>query len=351
MQKETMRFSVLTEKGHAEVRERKLPQIGSNQVLVKQLACNICTTDYGQWLGLREHQGYPMAGGHEGCGVIKALGPNVKDFAVGDYVAVAYDGCGECEPCRRGDVLHCTGMSGGQRSEDGYLGNFGFADYCVRNTRSLIKMNQNLDPGEAAFLEPLATVVKGLKKLQVKPMETVAVIGAGTMGLLNALAARANGCRVIVSELMEKKLRTAEEMGFETINAGECDPVKTVKEMTGGAGADAVIVAVGITAANEQALAMVKETDGRILFFAAGYPAPELNIDSNILHYRRLELFGTFAADSIDFFTAGEMLSSGAVNVRKLVEPQKFTLDQVQEAFKYAATPGMYRVCIKLNED
>lgn len=155
---------------------------------------------------------------------------------------------------------------------------------------------------------------------------------------------------VIVSELMEKKLRTAEDMGFETINAGECDPVEAVKEMTGGTGADAVIVAVGITAANEQALAMVKETDGRILFFAAGYPAPELKIDSNILHHRRLELFGTFAADSIDFFTDGEMLSSGAVDVSKLVEPETFTLDQVQEAFQCAATPGMYRVSIKLND-
>lgn len=139
-------------------------------------------------------------------------------------------------------------------------------------------------------------------------------------------------------------------MGFETINAGECDPVEAVKEMTGGTGADAVIVAVGITAANEQALTMVKETDGRILFFAAGYPAPELKIDSNILHHRRLELFGTFAADSIDFFTDGEMLSSGAVDVSKLVEPETFTLDQVQEAFQCAATPGMYRVSIKLND-
>lgn len=351
MQKETMKFAVLPEKGHAEVRERKLPEIGNHQVLVKQLACNICTTDYGQWLGLREHQGYPMAGGHEGCGVIEALGPEVKDFAVGDFVSIAYDGCGECEPCRRGDVLHCTGMSGGQKSEDGYLGNFGFADYCVRNTRSLIKMNHRLDPGEAAFLEPLATVVKGLKKLQVKPMETVAVIGAGTMGLLNALAVRANGARVIVSELMEKKLETAKDMGFETIDARTCDPVEAVKDLTGGKGADAVIVAVGLTAANEQALAMVKETDGRILFFAAGYPAPELKIDSNVIHYRRLELFGTFAADSIDFFTAGEMLSSGTVDVSKLVEPQRFKLDDIQKAYEHASVPGMYRVSVLLNKE
>lgn len=82
-------------------------------------------------------------------------------------------------------------------------------------------MNPKLDPSEAAFLEPLATVVKGMKKLRVKPLETVAVIGAGTMGLVNALAARALGARVIVSEIMEKKINTAKEMGFEVIDAGK----------------------------------------------------------------------------------------------------------------------------------
>lgn len=75
-----MKFSVLTEKGHAEVRERNLPEMGSDDVLVKQLACNICTTDYGQWLGLREHQGYPMAGGHEESGIVMAIGEDVKDL-------------------------------------------------------------------------------------------------------------------------------------------------------------------------------------------------------------------------------------------------------------------------------
>ncbi len=349
MERKTMRFSVLTEKGHAEVRERPLPEIGPHQVLVKQLACNICTTDYGQWMGLREHQGYPMAGGHEGSGIIAAVGEKVKDYKVGDHVAMAYDGCGECLPCRQGDVLHCTGMTQ-KKTEDGYLGAFGFADYFVRNTRSLIKMNPDLDPSEAAFLEPLATVVKGLKKLRVVPLETVVVIGAGTMGLVNAQAARALGARVIVSEIMENKLRTAREMGFEVIDSKEQDPVQAVKDLTGRVGADAVIVAVGASIANEQALNMVKETDGRILFFAAGYPAPELKIDSNIIHYRRIELIGTFAADTIDFFTAGKLLNTKAVDVSKIVESKKFKLDDIQEAFKEASTPGKYRVSVLLNE-
>ena len=65
-----MRFAVLTKAKVAEVHERPLPEMDENQILIKQEACNICTTDYGQWLGLREHQPYPMAGGHEGAGVI-----------------------------------------------------------------------------------------------------------------------------------------------------------------------------------------------------------------------------------------------------------------------------------------
>lgn len=351
MEQKMMRFSVLTEKGHAEVRERPLPEIGPNQVLVKQLVCNICTTDYGQWLGLREHQGYPMAGGHEGAGVIAAVGEGVKDYKAGDFVAMAYDGCGECLACRQGDVLHCKDAASlKSMTEDGYLGGFGFADYFVRNTRSLIQMNPELDPSCAAFLEPLATVVKGLKKLRVQPLESVAIIGAGTMGLVNAQAARALGARVIVSEVMEKKIKTAREMGFEVIDAGKEDAVRAVKELTGGIGADAVIIAAGADIANKQALEMVKETDGRILFFAAGYPAPKLAIDSNIIHYRRLELIGTYAADTIDFFTAGRMLNSGAVDVSKIVEPVKYKLEDIQEAFQAAATPGMYRVSVLLNE-
>ena len=89
MEQKMMRFSVLTEKGQAEVRERLLPEIGPHQALVRQLACNICTTDYGQWMGLREHQGYPMAGGHEGAGVIEAVGEGVKDYKPGDFVDIA----------------------------------------------------------------------------------------------------------------------------------------------------------------------------------------------------------------------------------------------------------------------
>ena len=72
-----MKFGCLVKKGVAEVRERDLPEVGPYDVLLHMKACNICTTDYGQWLGLREHQGYPMAGGHEAAGIVEQVGEKV----------------------------------------------------------------------------------------------------------------------------------------------------------------------------------------------------------------------------------------------------------------------------------
>ena len=132
-------------------RSEEIPDMGPDDVLVKQLVCNICTTDYGQWLGLREHQGYPMAGGHEGSGIVEAVGSGVKDLKPGDHVAVAYNSCGKCEACRRGHEGQCTSADYKNLTEDGYRGNFGFADYNVRSARNLVKMNPETPPQKQLF--------------------------------------------------------------------------------------------------------------------------------------------------------------------------------------------------------
>ncbi|MBS7007154.1 zinc-dependent alcohol dehydrogenase [Anaerostipes sp.] len=345
---ETFRVGVLTSKGHAEVHEMKLPKLLEHQVLVKQLACNICTADYGQWLGLREHQGYPMAGGHEGAGIILETGDKVVELLPGDFVALSNNYCGECEYCRRGEESQCVIRSSYDLHEGGYKGRMGFADYQVRNATAVVKMNPRLSPSEAAFLEPLATVVKGIGKLRVRPQDTVAVIGAGTMGLLNAQAARSYGARIIVTEMMEKKIKTARDMGFETVDAGKEDPVKKVRQMTGGRGADAVIIAAGASKANEQAAAMLKHFDGRMLMFAAAYPPPELGLSSNDIHYRRMEILGTYLGDTKDFLEAARMLNEGVADVKPLIEAS-YPLDEIQSAFEEAARPGNYRVSVLLH--
>lgn len=342
-----MTFACMVHKGLSVIKEREIPELGPNEVLVKNIACNICTTDYGQWMGLREHQGYPMVGGHEGCGTVEKVGKKVKYCKPGDFVGInSYKGCGICDACRKGEVSQCENPPK-LITDDGYLGEFGFSTHAIWEENAIIQMNPELDPGCAGFLEPLATVLKGHKKLRLESFETVVVIGGGTMGMLNALAARARGARVIVSELMEKKLDLARKLGFETIDSGKEDAVERVKELTGGKGADCVIVAVGVASANKQSFDMVKKIDGRILLFAAGYPAPPMDVDSNLLHYRRLELIGTYGADNAEFEEAANMLNQKMIDVSGLVEPVRYPLTEMQEAFKAASTPGMYRVCVE----
>ena len=344
-----MKYGVLTGVKQAEVRECPIPELGDNQLLVRQHACNICTSDYGQWLGTRTHIPFPMAGGHENAGEIIEKGKDVNDeFQVGDHVAFSYPFCGLCEACRIGNTMDCKYLYDYMTaSYCGVPGIFGFAEYKVIDARFAVKVSPDLPYGEAGFLEPVATVVHGMKKVAPTKFDTVVVIGAGTMGILNAQVARFYGARVIITEMMPKKLAVAKALGFETVDVGKKEPVEAVRALTDGKGADIVIIAVGATSANTQALQMLSKAEGKILFFAAGYPAPELKVGSNDIHYKSMKLIGTYDATMTDFMDAAEILSRGGVNVTPLIEAT-IPLDDIQKAFETASTPGAYRVCVEL---
>ena len=348
----TFRMGVLTKAHTLELVTLPLPEMGAEEVIVKHETCNICTTDYGQWLGKREHQGYPMAGGHEGSGIVIAKGAKVGDeLQIGDRVGLTYSYCGNCKACRLGEQIDCvdrdTLLSYKAKSPFGYYGTHGFSDYFVHPAKYLIRMSKDIEPTEAGFLEPVATVVNGIHKLRVKPMEFVLVIGGGTMGLINAQVTRAFGARVVVSDPMPEKRKVAAEMGFAAINPAEEDVVERVKAMSDGKGADAVIVGVGTTEANSQALQAVKHLDGRVLLFAAGFPVPALETDSNEMHYRKLELIGAFEANQKDFYDAARLLNNRQIDVRPLVSGT-FPLDEIEAAFADAAVPGRFRVALDL---
>ena len=326
------------------------PTCGPEDIILEIKAAAICGADMKHWRVDNGSDEFNSIRGHEFAGEIVQVGEKVTDLKVGDMVATGYEGCGHCPACREGHIDQCEEIR--NDTEDGYKwGFFGFSNYWVKNSSGVYKVANDLNPSEAGFMEPLATVIHGAKKLRLKPFETVVVIGAGTMGLINAQTAKAYGCRVIVSEMIPKKIETAKAMGFEVIDCNESDPVEKVKELTEGIGADAVIVAVGATSANSQGLEMLKQNDGRMLLFAAGYPVPELKVDSNMLHYRKMELIGTFGADHEDFKEAAQALSTKVVDVSKLVEEKKFPLSRLQEAYEEASKPGMYRVSVMLDEE
>ena len=186
-----------------------------------------------------------------------------------------------------------------------------------------------------------------MKKLRVKTGEKLLVIGAGTMGNLNAQVARYFGADVSISDLSEKKLKTAQGLGFENIlNAKDPDYLKKAKDYTNGAGFNAIIIAVGATQAYQHAFEAVA-VDGRLLIFAAGYPPPKWNTDPNTVHYKLWEIIGTFGCGPAEFQTSVNLLSNRSIDVSPLIE-DRLPLDDLQQAFEKASTPDNYRIAVMI---
>ena len=154
-ERKTTRFAVLEAERVVKVHEREIPALKADEVLIKNGACNICTTDYGQYTGARKNLMFPMAWGHEFAGTIVDMGSDVKEFEVGEMVGIGYDNCGECEFCKKGLTSECVTLGAGRNklSPDGYHGGFGCSEYVIKPYRSLFKLNQNMDPSEASNTE------------------------------------------------------------------------------------------------------------------------------------------------------------------------------------------------------
>ena len=347
MEIKTTKTAVLRGKEQLTIENRALPELTPDSVLVKIKACNICTSEYGVYNGSRTRP-YPLVFGHEWAGEVLETGSHVDHLKKGDMVACGY----EFDPTspeslegRTGECRHIK--TANDLNPDGYYGNAGFAEYAVKSKVGLYRITPGVDPAVAGLLEPIASVVFGLRKLNVHWGETVVVIGGGTMGLLNALMAREYGARVLVSELLPQKLETVRSCGIEVIDAGAADPVQEVMRLTGGRGADAVILAVGAQSATDQSFEMLKPKRGRVLLFAAAYPSPRINLNVNTIHYRKIDIMGTFGADHRDFQTAADAINRGKIDFTPVIE-SRYSFENMEDAMKAACVPGAYRVCVEM---
>lgn len=346
-----MKFGVIVSDKKAEVHEHERFSIKLDEVLIENKACNICTTDYQQWMGLRPHQPTPMAFGHESSGVVVEVGSEVQNVKPGDHVVGnIYKPCLECDSCRKGkNSIYCQNAINNMEIKDeyGYYGFYGCGEYQVFKSKHVFKVSKDIPFEHAGFCEPLATVLHGMGRLRIGIGDRVLVIGAGTMGFLNAQAARYFGADVIVSEISGKKLNAVRSLGFDkTINSGKDDYVEKVKEYTDGQGLDAIIIAVGATKAYNQAIEMAS-MGCKLLIFAAGYPKPIWNLEPNPVHYELYEIIGTYGCSTADYQLATELLSNRAIDPTPLIE-DRFPLKDIQKAFKKAATPDTYRVSVMI---
>jgi L-iditol 2-dehydrogenase len=346
-----MKFGVLTGDRNAEIHEHEVFKIKPNEVLIHNKSCNICTTDYQQWQGFRPHQKYPMAWGHENSGIVAEVGSEVKGFETGDHVVEnIYHPCLECSICRKGLPMNMCEANliahvMKEKNQHGYFGTYGCSQYKTVLSKNLIKISKELPFEEAGFCEPLATVISGIDRLRINAGENILVVGAGTMGLLNAQVARYYGANVIISELIKKKRNIAKTLGFQkVIDPTNGDFADIIKDYTKNQGPDAIIVAVGATEAYNQAFSVAPMLC-RILIFAAGYPPPDWDISPNLVHYQLWEIIGAYGSSLKAYQKSADILSSGELKMGPLIE-ERYPLKDIQKAFEHASTPGNFRVSL-----
>ena len=198
----------------------------------------------------------------------------------------------------------------------------------------------------ASLTEPLSCAVHASRILNPYVSEDVVVLGAGVMGLMNVVALKRRGARVIVSEIDAGRLAKAKAMGAdELIDASKEDPIARVKDLTEGRGTEAVICAFGGGSANEQALAMLSEK-GRMVLFAGAYPEAPLTLAPNKMHDHERQVIGVVSGDKQDFYIASRLIRYHQVDLSPLIQAT-YPLTQLGEALDASLKPGSYRIIVE----
>ncbi|MDR1339557.1 MAG: alcohol dehydrogenase catalytic domain-containing protein [Prevotellaceae bacterium] len=343
-----MKAVVFYAPGDIRVEEVGCPACGAGEALVKVDACAVCGSDMKAAVSGNVRIKPPRIMGHEFTGLIVRKGEMVEGYSAGDRVVMATSiSCGECYYCRHGHSNLCVNLAPMGYSFDG-----GMAEYVTIPEQAilnghLIKTPASLPAEVAALAEPVSCAVNSIEQCSVKQGDTVVVIGAGPMGILNACVARAYGAsKIIFAELNAQRLKQCEQFNFDRIvNPAEEDLKQVIMDETEGYGADAVIIAAPAAAPQEQALELVRK-QGSVMLFASLPPGKSmLNIDSRLIHYRELRVLGSSDSTPAHVRKAVEILSSDGFPAAAIVT-HRLPLDGIEQAFELMRNGESLRVAL-----
>jgi propanol-preferring alcohol dehydrogenase len=299
------------------LKELDIPTPGAGQILVKTEACGVCHTDLhaanGDW---PLKPGLPFTPGHEGIGIVAALGPGVTAVKEGDRVGVPwlYSACGHCEYCLAAREPVCAEAQFG-----GYTKNGGFAEYIVADPNYVAHIPAHLAACDAAPLICAGvTSYKGIKETQARPGEWLVVSGVGGLGHLAVQYARAMGLHVCAVDVDGGKLEHAKRLGADvTVNAKNGDPVAAVLKATGG-GAHGVLITAPSLPAFKQGVGMTRKWGTCVLVGIppGEFPTPLFDVVAKCITIR-----GSFVGSRRDMAEALAFAADGKVKADIELQP------------------------------
>jgi L-iditol 2-dehydrogenase len=317
----------LTAPGQVGLVELPVPRPDHHEVVIAVERRGICGSDIHAYHGSHPFIDPPVVLGHEFAGRIVQLGSDVEGLAEDQPVTVEPSiVCGECFNCRTGRYNICDALKVIGCTTDG-----GFAEYVAVPAEKVIPLPDNMSMDQGAMVEPLAVAYHALRVAGFEPGMKVAVLGAGTIGLVTLLALREQGADLtVVTDLRDAKLELADRLGADLTLRGDDEEAVTKAREYLGRRADVVFDCVTNRASLAQAIALA-EKGGRVV--VEGVPAGEVLVPLHLVQDREIGLQGTLMYVREDFQAAVDAIGSGRVDVEPLIT-DRYPLERVADAFE-----------------
>jgi len=325
------------------IEEVPVPQINDGEILVKTKSCGVCVADTMEWYLVNRA---PLILGHEATGVIVKKGSKVKNFKEGDRVFVHHHvACMICEHCRRRNYTMCSTFKTTHYKPGG------FAEYFVASAEH-IRWDTLILPNEVSFeagtlIEPLACVIHAIKRLGIMAKDSVAIIGAGSIGLMFIQALKAYGVRKIVAyEVIPWRKKKAEELNVNVFEPMQntAQELDRLKDLLGTVGADKVLVIAKDLRAMEFGMEIANK-GSTVLLFATPAPDEYMKFFISNAFFKELTVKLSYSADHLDTREALELIQYKKVNAESLIT-HKFPLERLSNAILQTAGRGESLKCV-----
>jgi L-iditol 2-dehydrogenase len=337
-----MRAACLDNDLEVAITEMPVPPVGPGEVLVRTRACGICSGDVMGWYMRRKA---PLVFGHEPVGEVAATGAGVEGFRPGDRVFAHHHApCMACDLCARGEFVQCAAWRAGRLVPGGMAEYFVVPSGNVRE--DTLHLPDDVPFADATLVEPLACTVKSVRRAGLRGGERVAVIGLGIMGQLHVIVARHGGARQVVGfDRIPFRLERARSLGADAVvHVDETDPVAALRELTGGALADTVIVGPGSIEAMELGLALAGR-GATIVLFTASRPEDRLTVAPYDLYFREIRLAPSYSCGPNDTRDALDLITRRIVTAAQVVT-HRFPLGAVADAYRTASRPESLKTVV-----
>lgn len=324
-----MRAIKVVEPFKLEIVEIEKPRIkNSGDVLVKIKAGGICGSDLGIYKGTNSLATYPRIIGHEFAGVVEAMGEGVEGIEVGDKVAIdPVISCGECYACTHGRHNVCKSLEVMGVHRDG-----GFCEYLVVNYKNLYKTSKDISFETLCLVEPFTIGAQINYRGKIGGDDTVLIMGCGPIGLTALQIAKNNGVKVIVSDIIEKRLSMAQKMGADrVVNVKNEDLQIAINEFTNNVGINVVVDAVCSPQTFEQAVEVASPAGRIVVIGLIAQPSDivQANITKKELTITGSRLSNYKFGDVIKWLDAGQIKP-------ELIKSHVYNFTEIEKAIDVA---------------